>query len=142
MSEFTEDKYCTLPGAPAVRLDSTDGHVMIVGEEPRPILKQFVSQAKGAGLMTEQEMDFLRTRLAGNAPPSPVVPPGTNATLQAPAPDATRLEQIKTAMIEMINTGTDLTGGGVPQIDALRVRVGLDDVTTQERDYIFKQIKG
>jgi hypothetical protein len=61
-------KYCVIPGRAPVRLDSLDGNIIIIGEKPRPIAEQFVSAAKAAGCVTEEELRSLTGKPAVAAP--------------------------------------------------------------------------
>lgn len=56
-------KYCVIPGCHPVRLASTDGNVIIIGETPRPIPDSFILQAKAAGCLSEVELEAITKRL-------------------------------------------------------------------------------
>lgn len=68
-------KYCILPGQEPVRLDSLDGHIIIIGEELRDVPEQFVLKARAAGCLTEEELHNLKQRLLGSSDRAHDVPP-------------------------------------------------------------------
>lgn len=161
-------KYCTLPGQTPVRLDSTDGHIIIIGETPRPIPEQFVLKAKAAGCLTEDELAALTLRLQGK-PAQPVGhltdksenqstllknldshsdnfpdPPGSGSGKPAGSTGSDeRAEQILAAVIELLNSGNsaDLTSTGAPKVEALKDKLGFE-VTAPERDAAYDAAKG
>ena len=64
-------KFCVIPGREPVRLASTDGNIVIIGSIPRPIPEQFVSEAKAAGCLTEEELKKLKDELGAVPEPTP-----------------------------------------------------------------------
>lgn len=155
-------KFCVIPGQSPVRLDSTDGHIIIIGETPREIPEQFVSRAKAAGCLTEGELADLAQRLAGGpavtaTPVSTQSPPSSSSTIDesdwpdpppaSPTVEATsdgeRAEKIKAAVIEILNSGntSELTDSGAPRVEALQDKLGFN-VTASERDAAFEAAKG
>ncbi len=59
------------------------------------------------------------------------------------APTSERSEQIKSAIIDLINTGNpaDFTSTGTPKVEALKDRLGFE-VTGPERDAAYEAAKG
>lgn len=145
-------KYCVLPGQEPVRLASTTGHVVLVGEIPREIPDIFVQEAKGKGCYTEEEVAAITSRLRGESF-EPAQTGGTDP-IQSPAGGEAgagqpgngsepneRLEAIKTATIELLNTGTPelFTTGNKPKVEELAKILGFE-VTAQERDVAFEAV--
>ena len=75
-------KYCVLPGREPVRLASTDGHIIIIGETPRPIPEQFILDAKAKGCLTEDEVKALAMTLAVTTDLSGTAEPVTEPTTE------------------------------------------------------------
>lgn len=82
--------YRTLPGRPAVRLASTDGNIIIIGEKARPIPEQFVLQAKANGCVTAEEMANLNSLLTQPTVPTEPVKSVTEPEPSDPASDYTK----------------------------------------------------
>ncbi len=155
---LTIEKYSVLPGQEPLRLASIDGHVIIIGETARLIPKQFENEAKGKGAVTEAQLQALADRLG-----TPVQVPSPDPTVIVPAspspsdqpdltgtftpsgpPDPKRAEQIRLAVIDMLNAAnpSDIDGrNGKPKIDILRNRLGFE-ITVEERDAAFEAAKG
>lgn len=163
-----ETKFCTLPGQEPITLSTEyGGHGCRIADTPRTIPLFFHQEAVAKGAYTEEQIIDLKSRLTGvetpEAPsaqvgtaPAPAVPPQT--LLQdsdndgfappppSPAPPAAtseRTEQIKAAIIDLLNTGnpTDFTSTGTPKVEALKDKLGFE-VTGPERDAAYEAAKG
>lgn len=160
------DKYCVLPGQEPVRLASTTGHVIIVGETPRKILPLFIEEARGKGCYTEKEVKGIKSRIleeasnantqTGNNPQqggfAGVMGQSGQGSLQGNlltqdegigGEDADpKMEAIKTAIIEILNINNpdDMTTGNKPKVEALETKLGYQ-ISAQERDAAFEAIQ-
>ena len=159
-----ETKFCTLPGQEPITLSTEyGGHGCRIADTPRTIPLFFHQEAIAKGAYTEEQIADLKSRLAGvETPEVPLIPPTTPPvvppTLQdsdndgfappppKPAPPAAtseRTEQIKAAIIDLLNTGnpTDFTSTGTPKVEALKDKLGFE-VTGPERDAAYEAAKG
>lgn len=156
-------KFCTLPGQEPITLSTVHGgHGCRIGDTPRTIPLFFHQEAIAKGAYTEKQIVDLTARLSGTGlPENPVVP--VDATPPAPlalldseddgfAPPASplspaaageRKEQIKAAVIDLLNTGNpaDFTSSGTPKVESLKDKLGFD-VTGPERDAAYEAAKG
>jgi len=145
-------KYCVLPGQEPVRLASTAGHVVIVGETPREIPDIFIQEAKGKGCYTEEEVAAITSRLRGESSKS--IQSGVDGQDQSHVSGETgerqsnndsepdeRFAAIKNATIELLNTGIPefFTTGNKPKVEELAKVLGFE-VTAQERDAAFEAV--
>jgi len=159
-----ETKFCTLPGQEPISLSTEHGgHGCRIGDTPRTVPLFFHQEAIARGAYTEEQIIDLKGRLAGvETPGAPLIQPGTPATPPlilldsdndgfappppCPAPPAAtseRAEQIKAAIIDLLNTGnpSDFTSTGTPKVEALKEKLGFE-VTGPERDTAYEAAKG
>ncbi len=157
-------RFCTLPGQEPIVLSTVHGgHGCRIADTPRTVPIFFHQEAISKGAYTEEQIVDLKTRLAGVvAPGTPIVQVGTPLTPplvlqdsdddgfapspQDPAPPAAtseRTEQIKVAIIDLLNTGnpSDFTSSGTPKVEVLKEKLGFE-VTGTERDSAYDAIKG
>jgi hypothetical protein len=154
------EKYCVLPGQQPVRLASTTGHVIIVGETPRDIPTLFIEEARGKGCYTEKEVADIKSRIMGEASPGQktdsdsqqgefgaLMGQGQQGSLSTPDAGKAgeeadpRVEAIKNATIEILNIGNpeELTSGNKPKVEALEAKLSYQ-ISAQERDAAFEAI--
>lgn len=160
-----ETKFCTLPGQEPILLSTEHGgHSCRISDTPRTVPLFFHQEAVARGAYTEEQIIDLKARLSGTvqpeAPPvqagSPADPPlpllqdsdndGFALPPPNPAPPAVtseRTEQIKAAIIDLLNTGnpSDFTSTGTPKVEALKEKLGFE-VTGPERDAAYEAAKG
>lgn len=160
-----ETKFCTLPGQEPITLSTEHGgHGCRIGDTPRTVPLFFHQEAIAKGAYTEGQIIALTARLTGaetpevmgapvNTPPTPPLgfsqdsdddgfaPPPPHPA--PPAATSERTEQIKAAIIELLNTGnpTDFTSTGTPKVEALKDKLGFE-VTGPERDAAYEAAKG
>jgi hypothetical protein len=157
-----DTKFCTLPGQEAITLSTIHGgHGCRIGETPRTVPLFFHQEALAKGAYTEEQLNDLTARLAGSTTPVVLTEPdltlaqtaagqsldadndGFTAPPGAPSQNADRTEQIKAAVIDLINCGNpaDFTSSGSPKVESLKDKLGFD-VTGPERDAAFEAAKG
>lgn len=160
-----ETKFCTLPGQEPITLSTEHGgHGCRIGDTPRTVPLFFHQEAIAKGAYTEEQIIDLTARLSGvETPGAPLVQIGSPATPPLtlsqdsdndgfapppphPAPPAAtseRTEQIKAAIIDLLNTGnpSDFTSTGTPKVEALKDKLGFE-VTGPERDAAYEATKG
>jgi hypothetical protein len=160
-----ETKFCTLPGQEPISLSTEHGgHGCRIGDTPRTVPLFFHQEAIARGAYTEEQIIDLKSRLAGVETPgapliqadTPATPPLTllqdsdddgfalkSPTPASPAATSERTEQIKAAIIDLLNTGnpSDFTSTGTPKVEVLKEKLGFE-VTGPERDAAYEAAKG
>lgn len=160
-----ETKFCTLPGQEPILLSTEHGgHSCRISDTPRTVPLFFHQEAVARGAYTEEQIVDLKARLSGVETPgdtliqtdTPATPPlqllqdsdddGFALKSPTPAPPAAtseRTEQIKVAIIDLLNTGnpSDFTSTGTPKVEALKEKLGFE-VTGPERDAAYEAAKG
>jgi hypothetical protein len=153
---ISQEKFCTIPGLPEVRIAGTSGHIVIIGETPKVIPSIYVLEAKGKGCITEAELESLKARFAAAAGPvevpviiPPVVGnllddknfpdlPGKSGAVDTGL-DKERFDKIMFAVIELVNLGDPINfdKNGKPKVAALTEKCGFE-VSGPERDAAFE----
>lgn len=168
-----DTKFCILPGQEPITLSTEHGgHGCRIGEEPRTVPLFFHQEAIAKGAYTESQFADLQSRLSGGTAPvghpggalgsGPGLPAGMTSSqpplmhtdaddddfpsppgTPMPPADPQRSEQIKAAVIELLNTGNphDFTNSGAPKVEALKDKLGFE-VTGPERDAAYEAAKG
>jgi hypothetical protein len=159
-----ETKFCTLPGQEPITLSTEyGGHGCRIGDTPRTVPLFFHHEAVAKGAYTEEQIADLKARLSGvetpgalstqvdpSNPPLTLLQDSDNDGFAPPPPNpappaatSEKIEQIKAAIIDLLNTGnpSDFTSTGTPKVEALKEKLGFE-VTGPERDAAYEAAKG
>lgn len=136
-------KYCVLPGQEPVRIAKKDGRVIIIGKDLREIPEDLVKDALGKGAISEDSLNDLKQRLAGDAGTVKTetglpVTDVQGITGQTDEQGDGRVDAINAAVAQIVNEGdpVNFTAGNKPKVDAIQAITGFE-VTSQERDAAF-----
>ena len=140
--KLTTEKYCVIPGQRLIRCASTDGHVIIIGTEPRQIPMMFKSDALRQGALTEAALTNWLSGV-GREPepePEPELPAAPEQIAGITAEQ--RFIIIKERLMPIIVKGDpkDFTQQGIPQVSSLTAACGFE-VTAAERDAAYAELK-